>query len=107
MKINLLEETETALRWCGYDTSDVDFVYYDEDLPSTSWQTFAAAAADAYFDPGYGVREVLPTLKVVMRDGCRFEREEYDGSEWWRLVRPRVPKNEEAGGVPCELVGRW
>jgi len=45
---------------------------------------------DFEYDSGYGLQELFGT--VWLEDGMWMERGEYDGSEWWELMRrPEIP----------------
>jgi hypothetical protein len=46
---------------------------------------------DFRYDDGYGTQEIEGT--IWCKDDTWYERQEYDGSEWWVLrERPPVPK---------------
>ena len=46
------------------------------------------------YDCGYGSAYVARDLIILFKDGTRLERSEYDGSEWWRAVKPLVRRLE-------------
>ena len=55
------------------------------------WNQFLSKL-DFMYDSGYGGQEVFGTIWYV--DGTWSEREEYDGSEWWRYQScPDIPDN--------------
>ena len=49
-------------------------------------------------DDGDGAPEVATDLEIRFQDGTYFVRAEYDGSEWWDAVIPRV--NPESSTKP-------
>ena len=61
------------------------------------WREFEALA-DVEYDDGYGAPEVATDLEIRFQDGTYFVRAEYDGSEWWDAVIPRV--NPESSTKP-------
>jgi len=48
---------------------------------------------DFNYNNGYGCQ--LIDGIILMNDGCWFEREEYDGSEWWTFRKPITYKDVE------------
>lgn len=85
--MNLLTETKEALTDEGYVWPDsVNYIsIYDFQSRAERSIPFALfeAKANQYYDNGYGVEEVDPSLKIVMKDGSYYTRSAYDGSEWW------------------------
>ena len=61
------------------------------------WREFEALA-DVEYDDGYGAPEVATDLEIRFQDGTHFVRAEYDGSERWDAVIPRV--NPESSTKP-------
>ncbi len=96
--INLLKETEEALKHGGKSPADVLWVGArtakwggeGSRVGSFSWQEFALLA-DFSYDNGYGDNNIAGSLVVVGSDWW-LERGEYNGSEWWEFktlpVRP-------------------
>lgn len=86
---NLLEETEHVLQKYNYTPKDI--YYITDGVYWCTWDDFAERADSFWYDSGFGWVEVNETLKMVGVDFW-FERNEYDGSEWWTYhslpVRP-------------------
>lgn len=79
--MNLLDETIQALRSNGKTEKDVLYVM---SFPlTTSWEAFKRNANFDY-DNGYGCNEIPLNLKIV-GDSWWLERDEYNGSEWWKF----------------------
>jgi hypothetical protein len=58
----------------------------------TEWEEFLDAL-DFEYDGGYGGQELFGIVWFSASDKW-MEREEYDGSEWWRIMgRPEIPEN--------------
>lgn len=82
---NLGEETRRKIVCHGYELDDIDYV----GVKGVEWwepHDFFRMADEIDYDNGYGWQEIDPELYVMMKDGSWFEREEYDGSEWWHHV---------------------
>lgn len=94
--MSLKEETLIALRDNGYEERDIDWVGIETE---EAWEPhdFFRMANEIEYDSDFGLVEINPELKVVMRDGSWFERAKYDGSEWWEhkhlLVMPPRKKH--------------
>ena len=78
--MNLLEETIRKLNNSGYIPDNVKRVIVDG--VAYRWEDFAAVA-DFEYDPSYGEVEINHCIYIVMDDSRWFERESYDGHEWW------------------------
>lgn len=78
---NLYETTIYALESENKKFEDVEYVKYFGEYYTTIEQ-FLEVAKNIYYDSGYGGVEINQTILIV---GCNwwFERNEYDGSEWW------------------------
>jgi len=87
--MNLLKETIHEMLSHGYLVTDIKYVIVDG--MAYQWEDFAAVA-DFEYDSGYGSYEVNPQMTIVMEDGHWFEREEYDGSEWWKYRTYPTPE---------------
>ena len=84
-KVNLGNETLNRLHSYGYSINDISWIgSKDMVIPTTN---FMSIAFDTNYDNGYGSQEVASNLVVVMKDGSWFDRNEYDGSEWWEFHR--------------------
>lgn len=90
-RTNFAEETVGALTMHKYTVDDIDWIgNYDFKIPIHEF--FDVARKTNYY-AGYGSAEMPRDLLIVMKDGNWFERGEYDGSEWWRLVRVPARSN--------------
>lgn len=93
MSVNLWEETLDILNYGEYSIDDISYV--SDGFNEIPWDVFEQAAKNTNYDPGFGAQEVAPSLMIVMKDGSWYEREEYDGSEWWsRKISPTRPKEQ-------------
>lgn len=100
---SLLEETLKVLKNSGVRPKDVQYVLTSEVW--MTWEEFANAAKAVYYDSGYGWQEIDSSLKVI-GTGWWLEREEYDGSEWWRFCT--VPLRSVQRHDPnVSLVDKW
>ena len=91
---NLGSETRQKLYLWGYTKSDIEYVGTDKEW----WEPhdFFRIANEIDYDNGYGWQEINPELYIMMKDGSWFEREEYDGAEWWRHVKkPMKPLRQK------------
>ena len=79
---SLLEETLRVLKDRGLKSQNVQYVLTSKVW--MTWEEFANIAKKVYYDSGYGIQEIEPSLKVVGIDWW-LERAEYDGSEWWKF----------------------
>lgn len=90
--MNLLEETVENLKACGYTPQNVIAVG-DWDWGYSTWDDFALRAGKINYNNGYGPVEINTDLTIWLDDGKFFERQEYDGSEWWCLSGvPELPQ---------------
>ena len=95
---NLLEETLERMKGVGLGPEDIVFIgSADNEYSMSGWREFEALA-DVEYDDGYGAPEVATDLEIRFQDGTHFVRAEYDGSEWWEAVIPRV--NPESSTKP-------
>lgn len=93
MRINLLQETEQALKQRGLSPEDVLWIGRPEHNWKCDWAGFVKQANFIY-DNGYGSAEIPMDLVVVGKDWW-LERYEYDGAEWWEFKRaPKEPEGE-------------
>ena len=84
---NLLYETREAIEQSKHHPRDIIFIGSKCSGHRCTWQEFIGLANQQY-DSGYGSQEVALDLIIVFKDSSYLEREEYDGSEWWRLIEP-------------------
>lgn len=92
---NLLEETKGMLKHGGYTPEDIVFIGVVQSGLSCTWREFEIMANRTY-NAGFGCHNVLGDLTIAFSDGCRLERGEYDGTEWWEWVRPfKMPDNQQ------------
>ena len=91
--MNLLDETVADLKEYGYTPKNVIAVG-DLDKGYSTWDDFALRAKKINYDNRYGAVEINTDLTIWLDDGRFFERQEYDGFEWWwRLTGvPKLPK---------------
>ena len=95
---NLLEETLERMKGVGLGPEDIVFIgSADNEYSMAGWREFEALA-DVEYNDGYGAPEVATDLEIRFQDGTHFVRAEYDGSEWWDAVMPRV--NPESSTKP-------
>ena len=95
---NLLEETLERMKGVGLGPEDIVFIgSADNEYSMSGWREFEALA-DVEYDDGYGAPEVATDLEIRFQDGTHFVRAEYDGSERWDAVIPRV--NPESSTKP-------
>ena len=87
---NLLEETRERMKGVGLRPEDIVFIgSADNEYSMAGWREFEALA-DVEYDDGDGAPEVATDLEIRFQNGTYFVRAEYDGSEWWDAVMPRV-----------------
>ena len=91
--MNLLDETVKDLKKYGYTPKNVIAVG-DWNEGYSTWDDFASRAKKINYDNSYGAVEINPDLTIWLDNGNFFERQEYDGFEWWwRLTgTPALPK---------------
>ena len=94
---NLLEETLGVMDEFGLTYEDVTYVGSENNQYQMTWDEFESLA-DMDYDSGYGAPEVATDLEIRFQDGTYFVRAEYDGSEGWDAVIPRV--NPESSTKP-------
>jgi hypothetical protein len=87
--MNLLKETKEVLTRNGYNSSDIIFIGSRDGEWEMSWDDFEILA-DKEYSCGFGRQDVACDLIVVLSDGGRMHRAEYDGSEWWVTTRPFI-----------------
>ena len=90
--INLKEETLAKIEMSGHSPEDVLWVGLKDGSAIMEWSEFLKKA-DRLYDNGYGWEYVNLDLVVVFKDGSWLERQEYDGSEWWRYKATPVAKS--------------
>lgn len=90
--MNLLEETIRAIEEFRLKTENIIFIGSEESGHSCTWDEFQVISNKVY-DSGYGGQQVAEDLIIVFKDKTRMIRGEYDGSEWWEIIRPfKMPK---------------
>ena len=78
-----------AVVWYSADKEAAVF-YLKEGYTSADYEDFLNEL-DIDYDDGYGQQYVEGT--IFYEDGTWSEREDYDGSEWWKhYKRPEVPE---------------
>lgn len=88
---NFGEETVDILIRYNYTVDDIDWIG-NRDFEIPIHEFFDVARRTDYY-AGYGSAAMPRDLLIVMKDGNWFERAEYDGSEWWRLIRVPARSN--------------
>ncbi len=91
---NLLDETLASFQRHNLDPADITYIGSSETDHCCSWSDFVVLA-NVEYSAGYGAQEVARDLIIVFSDGTRMERGEYDGSEWWEVRKPFVPKETQ------------
>lgn len=92
---NLLKETLAKIEREGHTKNDVAFVGSKDGKLRISFEEFEKISNFEY-DSGYGSQQIAEDLIVYFDEGDWLEREEYDGSEWWKIVKPlRFHKDDE------------
>ena len=85
-----MEETLERMKGVGLGPEDIVFIgSADNEYSMAGWREFEALA-DVEYNDGYGAPKVATDLEIRFQDGTYFVRAEYDGSEWWDAVIPRV-----------------
>ena len=54
-------------------------------------EKFLEASKDIKYNDGYGTAYIDISLRILMKDGGFFQRQEYDGSEWFEFYSFRDP----------------
>ncbi len=86
--VNFLEETRKALGVVMCDS--VMFIGSRDGEYECTWDEFEVLA-DFEYDNSFGTAEIPQDLVIVLHNGTRYRRGEYDGSEWWVCVES-IPK---------------
>ena len=61
-----------------------------QDKSSVGFEEFVQTRLNLFYNNGYGTQHIFG--EVWLSDGSWFERDEYDGSEWWaHRTRPPLP----------------
>ena len=113
------EELLEALSENGFDSSDIEFadIYFNAyymDEPKQAILIYPDSTNDeinaeimkgeCYYDSGYGSQHLFGIVKL--KNGCWFERGEYDGMEygmeWWEMKKPPVFENSKREFVKIE-----
>ena len=90
--INLLTETEYALRIYHKTVDDIDWIG-GKDF-TVSLDNFFEIAKSVDYNPSYGCQEVATDLVIMFTDGSYLYRDEYDGAEEWAYVHIEKPAEE-------------
>lgn len=86
--MNLFEETCEVFKNNGVEWEDV--VWIGGNDFEISLRDFIRLAKETDYDEGYGRQCVASDLTIITTLG-RFIRAEYDGSEWWKFIRNKMP----------------
>ncbi|MDQ3063956.1 MAG: hypothetical protein M3R14_14015 [Acidobacteriota bacterium] len=90
---NLLQETQNLINELGLEIENIIFIGSTSSGYACDWTTFYELANQEY-SSGFGWQEVASDLEIVFKDGTRFQRHEYDGSENWNVQEPFVIPTE-------------
>lgn len=90
---NLLQETKEVFDDYHLDPSDIIFIGSSDGEYGCTFDEFKMLA-DREYCSGYGSHEVALDLIILLKDGTRLMRYEYDGSEWWDVIKP-IPRLEK------------
>lgn len=95
--MNLLEETERMLAKYNKSWDDVRWIgVAEEEIPIDVFKKLA----NRRYDNGFGINEVRLDL-VAVGSNWWFERDEYDGSEWWEFkTMPKRPQYCSSDATP-------
>lgn len=85
--MKFLEETLETIIEAGHSRNDVAFVGSKDGEYRISFNAFEKIANIKY-DSGFGAPEIAQDLIVYFNNGDWLERREYDGSEWWQIMKP-------------------
>jgi hypothetical protein len=87
---NFLEESRKEIEESGHTPDDIVFIGSEESGHQCSFDEFCQLA-DFNYDYGYGACKIAKDLVIVFSDGQKMIRQEYDGSEWWDILKPFSP----------------
>ena len=76
-----------------YDENDEIIRYHTENIDVNK---FLESSKDIKYDDGYGTTYIDISLRILMNDGGFFQRQEYDGSEWFEYYPFRDPDEPKA-----------
>ena len=82
--VNLWEETIEVLKENGFKWKDVYSIGTKKGFIQKG--VFYQFAKKYNYDNGYGI-EYVPSDLVIEGEGFRLVRGEYDGSEWWDIIK--------------------
>jgi len=88
--MNLLSETEIAIRNSGHDEQCIIFIGSENSGHCCTWEQFKLMANQEYY-AGYGAQKVATDLIIAFSDETKMWRFEYDGSECWTFSIPFNP----------------
>lgn len=115
MIIRLYDEILDDLEENLYTVEDIVSVSlnvpeFDEDDTLVRYTTvnldvnkFLEATKDIKYDDGYGTTYIDTSLRILMNDGGFYQRQEYDGSEWFEFYPFRDP-DEPKGNYSIEEI---
>jgi len=85
---------KNSIKWAELKIKIID---YDKNLTTTGIARVIGAnelieqCQFWYYDNSFGTQHLFGV--IVINDGIWLNREEYDGSEWWKLnIQPKTPK---------------
>ena len=89
-KKNLLNELFEVLEHSNYNWKHVAWIGTNYGKVFDLNEFCRKARKTNYYN-GFGAQEIRNDLVIVLCDGNWIERREYDGSEWFQLVKRPVP----------------
>lgn len=90
--VNLYKEIINELKYHNKTIEDVKYISID--TRAVDIDAFLEVAKITDYDAGYGGIEVNDTLMIIGEDWW-FERDEYDGSEWFSYKEYPLPCNAD------------
>ncbi len=99
---NLLKDTVTLMDRRGIKPSEV--LWVSTSFWKTSWENFEKAADFEYDDEGGGF--IIDPSLVIVGSNFRFERKEYDGSEFW-VIKPITDPKEVNSITKEDILYKW
>lgn len=87
--MNFLKETKIKIKETGHSFEDIMFIGSSNGEYRINWEKFKKIA-DFNYDDGYGSSKIATDLILYFKDKTYMTRGEYDGSEWWEYLVPKL-----------------
>ena len=87
--INFKEETLKAINESGHKIEDVMFIGSNNGEYRINIEKFLEIS-DFEYDNSWGSPKIATDLIIYFKDKTYITRGEYDGSEWWQYLVPKV-----------------